>query len=115
MIEPVELLELLIALIAIMYMIFQVWANWQSLTPSERKKQIEACIYSAVLEVERLFGGKTGEAKRVAVIRLFYTTLPIQITRWVNAEQLDALIVAAVEKMKQYFKDNPEAAANILG
>jgi hypothetical protein len=110
----IDLLQILFVTIAIGVALYQLLVNWKSLSPAERRKRVEACIYSLVLEAEREFGSKTGDAKYASVVKLFYTTLPKSITRWVTVDKLTLLIDTAVGRMETYFKSNPTAKENIL-
>ncbi|MEI6680536.1 MAG: hypothetical protein WCL21_18150 [Mariniphaga sp.] len=102
---------MVIAIAIAMFVAMVVWF-WK-LTKAEKRKVLEQIIFSLVLEAEKQFGEKTGEAKYAAVVRMVYTALPKVITGFISPKLLGILIENAVLEMKEYLLKNP-AAQNII-
>lgn len=98
---------LAIILIFIVMVSTLIWF-WR-LTSQQKREVLEKIIFSLVLEAEIQFGGKTGEAKYAAVVRMFYSTLPKAITKFISPKLIRILIENAVLEMKEYLNKNPAA------
>lgn len=84
------------------------------MSPEKRKELFAQIIFSLAVEAERLYGSKTGQAKKQQVVAWFYERyrwLAIFIAEDVLSDKIDKI----AEEMTTYFKENPEAAYNILG
>lgn len=84
------------------------------MSPEKRKELFAQIIFSLAVEAERLYGSKTGQAKKQQVVAWFYERyrwLAIFIAEDVLSDKIDKI----AEEITTYFKENPEAAYNILG
>lgn len=105
--------EIIIAILGILAIILAVFV-FIRMSPEKRKELIAKIIFALAVEAERMYGSKTGQAKKQQVIAWFYERyrwLALFISEEVLGEKID--IIAA--EMTTYFKENPEAAMNILG
>lgn len=75
---------------------------------------IKDFIYDLVLAAEKELGGSTGQAKFAKVITWFYSKCPVDIRRLFPETVIMEYVEEAVERMKEYFKNNPKAQENIL-
>lgn len=84
------------------------------MSPERRKALMSQIIFSLAVEAESKYGSKTGQAKKQQVIAWFYERykwLAIFIAEAELSEKIDDI----AKSMTEYFKQNPEAAYNILG
>lgn len=81
-------------------------------SPEQRREMINKILFALALEAERLYGSKTGQAKKAQVIAWFYERYS-WLSSFVTEEQLGEWIDAVVEAMTDWLASNPAAAANI--
>lgn len=81
-------------------------------SPEKRVEMINKILFALALEAERLYGSKTGQAKKAQVIAWFYERYS-WLSNFVTEEQLGEWIDAVVEYMTEWLASNPVAAANI--
>ena len=82
-------------------------------TPAQRKEMINKILFALAIEAERLYGSKTGQAKKAQVIAWFYERYS-WLSKFVTEEQLGEWVDAVVETMTDWLASNPVAAENIL-
>ena len=82
-------------------------------SPEQRKEMINKILFALALEAERLYGSKTGQAKKAQVIAWFYERYS-WLSKFVTEEQLGEWIDAVVETMTEWLASNPVAAENVL-
>lgn len=82
-------------------------------SPEQRREMINKILFALALEAERLYGSKTGQAKKAQVIAWFYERYS-WLSNFVAEEQLGEWIDAVVETMTEWLASNPVAAENIL-
>ena len=82
-------------------------------SPKKRREMINKILFALALEAERLYGSKTGQAKKAQVIAWFYERYS-WLSSFVTEEQLGKWIDAVVEYMTEWLQSNPVGAANIL-
>ena len=82
-------------------------------SPEKRKEMINKILFALALEAERLYGSKTGQAKKAQVIAWFYERYS-WLSKLVTEEQLGKWIDAVVETMTDWLASNPVAAENVL-
>lgn len=82
-------------------------------SPEQRREMINKILFALALEAERLYGSKTGQAKKAQVIAWFYERYS-WLSKFVTEEQLGEWIDAVVESMTEWLASNPVGAANIL-
>lgn len=82
-------------------------------SPEKRREMINKILFALALEAERLYGSKTGQAKKAQVIAWFYERYS-WLSNFVTEEQLGEWIDTVVEYMTEWLASNPLAAANIL-
>lgn len=83
-------------------------------SPEQRREMINKILFALAIEAERLYGSKTGQAKKAQVIAWFYERYG-WLSRFVTEEQLGEWIDTVVEYMTEWLASNPAAAKNILG
>lgn len=83
-------------------------------SPEKRREMINKILFALAIEAERLYGSKTGQAKKAQVIAWFYERYG-WLSRFVTEEQLGEWIDTVVEYMTEWLASNPAAAINILG
>lgn len=84
------------------------------LPTAEQVTIIKDFIYDLVLAAEKELGGSTGQAKFAKVITWFYSKCPVDLRRLFPEALIMEFVEEAVERMKEYFKNNPKAQENIL-
>lgn len=82
-------------------------------SPEQRREMINKILFALALEAERLYGSKTGQAKKAQVIAWFYERYR-WLSSFVTEEQLGEWIDAVVEAMTDWLASNPVAAENVL-
>ena len=82
-------------------------------SPEQRREMINKVLFALALEAERLYGSKTGQAKKAQVIAWFYERYS-WLSKFVTEEQLGEWIDAVVETMTEWLQSNPVAAENVL-
>lgn len=82
-------------------------------SPEQRREIINKILFALALEAERLYGSKTGQAKKAQVIAWFYERYK-WLSNFVTEEQLGEWIDAVVETMTEWLESNPIGAENIL-
>ena len=82
-------------------------------SPEQRREMINKILFALALEAERLYGSKTGQAKKAQVIAWFYERYS-WLSSFVTEEQLGEWIDTVVEYMTEWLQSNPVGAANIL-
>lgn len=82
-------------------------------SPEQRREMINKILFALALEAERLYGSKTGQAKKAQVIAWFYERYS-WLSKFVTEEQLGEWIDAVVETMTDWLASNPVAAENVL-
>ena len=81
-------------------------------SPEKRVEMINKILFALAIEAERLYGSKTGQAKKAQVIAWFYERYS-WLSKFVTEEQLGEWIDAVVETMTDWLASNPVAAANL--
>lgn len=79
------------------------------------RKTAKQMLLSLVVAAEKQFGGGTGEIKFSYVAEKLYEKMPFIIQLLFTSTDIANMIEEAVEKMKQYLADNPEANLAITG
>lgn len=82
-------------------------------SPEQRREMINKILFALAIEAERLYGSKTGQAKKAQVIAWFYERYD-WLSKFVTEEQLGEWIDAVVEAMTDWLASNPVAAENVL-
>lgn len=82
-------------------------------SPEQRREMINKILFALALEAERLYGSKTGQAKKAQVIAWFYERYS-WLSKFVTEEQLGEWIDTVVEHMTEWLASNPVAAENVL-
>lgn len=82
-------------------------------TPAQRKEMINKILFALAIEAERLYGSKTGQAKKAQVIAWFYERYS-WLSSFVTEQQLGEWIDTVVEQMTEWLASNPAGAKNIL-
>ena len=82
-------------------------------SPKKRREMINKILFALALEAERLYGSKTGQAKKAQAIAWFYERYS-WLSKFVTEEQLGEWIDAVVEAMTDWLASNPVVAENIL-
>lgn len=109
----VEMIPWIILTLAIAAAIIVVTVLLIKASPKKRKEIINKILFALALEAERLYGSKTGQAKKAQVIAWFYERYS-WLSSFVTEEQLGKWIDAVVETMTDWLASNPVAAKNIL-
>lgn len=81
-------------------------------SPEKRVEMINKILFALALEAERLYGSKTGQAKKAQVIAWFYERYN-WLSKFVTEKQLGEWIDTVVEAMTDWLASNPVAAANL--
>lgn len=82
-------------------------------TPKKRAEAINKILFALAIEAERLYGSKTGQAKKAQVIAWVYERYK-WISIFISMEQLSEWIDIVVDQMTDWLASNPMGAANIL-
>ncbi len=77
-------------------------------------KYVKEIVFYLVCEAESVYGNGTGELKYAAVTSWLYDKLPAIVKVFFSAKEIDSMIEAAVEEMKQWLSSNEEANALIV-
>ena len=81
-------------------------------SPKQRREMINKILFALALEAERLYGSKTGQAKKAQVIAWFYERYS-WLSSFVTGGQLGGWLDAVAEYRTEGLASNPLAAANI--
>lgn len=102
---------LIIAAIAVVAVVI-VWLV--RLAPAKRREVMSNLLYALAVEAERLYGSKTGQAKKKQVIAWFYERY-----KWlavvISQDKLSTMIDEVVASMNQWLSVNPVGRANLIG
>ncbi len=109
----IEILPIIIAAVAIAAALiaFIVW--FVKVSPSKKAEIIDKVLYALAIEAERLYGGKTGQAKKAQVIAWFYERYK-WLAMFISADELSEWIDYVVAEMNDWLLSNPLGAANII-
>lgn len=77
------------------------------------KRKVEDMLFYLVCKAEELLGNGTGELKYSAVVAWLYEKLPTIIQVIFTKKEIDQMIEAAVQRMKDYLKNNYYAYSRI--
>lgn len=77
-------------------------------------KYVKQMLFYLVTQAEAEFGSGTGDLKYAAVTTWLYERIPAILKFFFTAKQIDAMIEAAVEQMKEYLKKNASAQAFVV-
>lgn len=108
-----EMIPWIILTLALAVAIIMVVVSLIKASPEKRREMINKILFALALEAERLYGSKTGQAKKAQVIAWFYERYS-WLSKFVTEEQLSKWIDAVVETMTEWLASNPVGAANIL-
>lgn len=108
-----EMIPWIIITLALAAAAIAVVAKVIKASPKKRREMINKILFALALEAERLYGSKTGQAKKAQVIAWFYERYS-WLSKFVTEEQLGEWIDAVVEAMTDWLASNPVAAENIL-
>lgn len=109
----VEMIPRIILALAFASAIIAVVVSLIKASPEKRREMINKILFALALEAERLYGSKTGQAKKAQVIAWFYERYS-WLSKFVTEEQLGEWIDAVVETMTDWLASNPVGAENIL-
>lgn len=73
------------------------------------KKQIKQLLLALVVKAEKEYGSGTGKVKFSAVCEWVYEKLPSLARLFISAKDIENLIEDAVDYMKEYLSENPQA------
>ena len=99
-------------IIAIALVLLILW--FVRATPAKRCELLDQILYALAIEAERLYGGKTGQAKKKQVVAWFYERYK-WLALFVSREKVEEYIDAVVDRLNEWMKSNPIGAANLLG
>lgn len=77
-------------------------------------KYVKQMLFYLVTKAEAEFGSGTGDLKYSAVTTWLYERMPAILKFFFTAKQVDAMIEAAVDQMKEYLKKNETAKAFVV-
>lgn len=75
---------------------------------------VKQILFYLVTQAEAEFGSGTGDLKYAAVTTWLYERIPAIMKFFFTAKQVDKLIEAAVDQMKEYLKKNASAQAFVV-
>lgn len=75
---------------------------------------VKQMLFYLVTRAEAEYGSGTGELKYAAVTTWLYERMPAIIKIFFTAKQIDAMIEAAVQQMKDYLSKNESAKAFVV-
>ena len=108
-----EMIPWIIITLALAVAIIAVVISLIKASPEKRVEMINKILFALAIEAERLYGSKTGQAKKAQVIAWFYERYS-WLSTFVTEEQLGEWIDAVVEYMKSWLESNPVGEENIL-
>lgn len=108
-----EMIPWIILTLAFAAAIIAVVVSLIKASPEKRVEMINKILFALALEAERLYGSKTGQAKKAQVIAWFYERYS-WLSSFVSEEQLGEWIDQVVEYMKSWLESNPAGEENIL-
>lgn len=77
-------------------------------------KYVKQMLFYLVTQAEVEFGSGTGDLKYAAVTTWLYERMPAILKFFFTAKQIDAMIEAAVDQMKEYLQKNTSAQAFVV-
>lgn len=108
-----EMIPWIIMTLALAVAIIMVVISLIKASPEKRVEMINKILFALAIEAERLYGSKTGQAKKAQVIAWFYERYS-WLSSFVSEEQLGDWIDQVVEYMKSWLESNPAGEENIL-
>jgi hypothetical protein len=75
---------------------------------------VKQMLFYLVTQAEAEYGAGTGNLKYAAVTTWLYERIPAILKFFFTAKQIDKMIEAAVEQMKEYLKKNTSAQAFVV-
>lgn len=75
---------------------------------------VKQMLFYLVTKAEAEYGSGTGDLKYAAVTTWLYERMPAIIKFFFTAKQIDAMIEAAVQQMKEYLSTNESAKALVV-
>ncbi len=75
---------------------------------------VKQMLFYLVTQAEAEYGSGTGELKYAAVTTWLHERIPAIVKFFFTAKQIDQLIEAAVDQMKEYLKKNVSAQAFVV-
>ena len=75
---------------------------------------VKQMLFYLVTKAEAEFGSGTGDLKYSAVTTWLYERMPVILKFFFTAKQIDSMIEAAVDQMKEYLKKNTSAQAFVV-
>lgn len=75
---------------------------------------VKQMLFYLVTQAEAEFGSGTGDLKYAAVTTWLYERIPAILKLFFTAKQIDAMIEAAVDQMKEYLSKNESAQAFVV-
>jgi len=75
---------------------------------------VKQMLFYLVTQAEAEYGSGTGDLKYAAVTTWLYERMPAIVKLFFTAKQIDAMIEAAVDQMKEYLKKNASAQAFVI-
>lgn len=75
---------------------------------------VKQMLFYLVTQAEAEFGSGTGDLKYAAVTTWLYERMPAILKFFFTAKQIDTMIEAAVDQMKEYLQKNASAQAFVV-
>jgi hypothetical protein len=87
--------------LAVVMVLAYLWAKGH-------KAVVRKIVYSLVIQAERALGNGTGEFKYALVVGWVYERLPALVRLFLSEAELDGMIEAAVQYMKEELAESPK-------
>ena len=73
---------------------------------TNKTEYLRAELFSLVSEAEKIYGGKTGKAKLMYVIKKVYSKMPVILKLFLSEKQLEKIIEAVLLKAKKSWSES---------
>lgn len=117
-----DILVVLILLVSFGFAVKKWWPNWQTMSSAEKAAYVSRLLQNLipialglVTEAETQYGGGTGKIKRAYVIDELYSRIPDEFKPYITEQNLDAILIKALDEAKVLWEENTQIKALIKG
>jgi len=117
-----DILVVLILLVSFGLAVKKWWPNWQTMSSAEKAAYVSRLLQNLipialglVTEAETQYGGGTGKIKRAYVIDELYSRIPDEFKPYITEQNLDAILIKALDEAKVLWEENTQIKALIKG
>ena len=112
-----DILVVLILLVSFGLAVKKWWPNWQTMSSAEKAAYVSRLLQNLIPIALGLVteGGGTGKIKRAYVIDELYSRIPDEFKPYITEQNLDAILIKALDEAKVLWEENTQIKALIKG